>query len=105
MAALPIYGLSELYQEIAAVLPSGYELFAVNVSSGLSYRESDGSQGFTRTTGSGYCSCQQFARVEVLVNAPEHRVRADIDAELLVLRNRAANKDLDSRAARTSRFG
>jgi len=36
------------------------------------------------------------ARVEELINAPEDRIRAGIDAEFLMLRNRAASEDLDA---------
>jgi hypothetical protein len=36
------------------------------------------------------------ARVEELVNAPEERIRAGIDAEFLMLRNRAADADLNA---------
>jgi len=36
------------------------------------------------------------ARYEELLNQPLDRVRAGINAELLMLRNRAANEDLDA---------
>jgi hypothetical protein len=96
MAALPISGRSELTQELAAVLPPDHELFAVHVSSGLSYRESARRAGFHEDTGFKIMQMPAVrARVEELVSAPEERVRAGIDAEFLMLRNRAANDELD----------
>jgi hypothetical protein len=97
MAALPISGRSELTQELAAVLPPDHELFAVHVSSGLSYRESARRAGFHEDTGFKIMQMPAVrARVEELVNAPEERIRSGIDAEFLMLRNRAANEDMDA---------
>jgi hypothetical protein len=97
MAALPISERSELSKELAAVLSPDHELFAAEVASGRSYREAARRAGFHEDNGFRLVQMPAIrVRVEELVNAPEERVRAGIDAEFLVLRNRAANEDLDT---------
>jgi hypothetical protein len=96
MAALPISSRSELSQELAAVLSPDHELFAAEVASGRSYREAARRAGFHEDNGFRLMQMPAVrARVEELVNAPEERIRAGIDGEFLMLRNRAANEDLD----------
>jgi hypothetical protein len=97
MAALPISDRSELSQELAAVLSPDHELFAAEVACGRSYREAARRAGFHEDNGFRLMQMSAIrARVEELVNAPEERIRAGIDAEFLMLRNGAANEELDA---------
>jgi hypothetical protein len=97
MAALPIPDRSELSQELAAVLSPDHELFAAEVASGRSYREAARRAGFHEDNGFRLMQMPAVrSRVEEFVNAPEERIRAGIDAEFLMLRNRAASEDLDA---------
>jgi hypothetical protein len=78
-------------------MPPQHELFAVYVASGLSYRAAARSAGFHEDNGFRLMQLASVqTRVEELVRAPSERVRAGIDAEFLMLRNRAANEDLDA---------
>jgi hypothetical protein len=96
MAAVALSDRSELSRELAAVLSPDHELFAAEVASGRSYREAARRAGFHEDTGFKIMQIPAVrARVEELVNAPEERIRSGIDAEFLMLRNRAANEDLD----------
>jgi hypothetical protein len=97
MASLVVSKRSELAQELAAVLPPEHELFAAYVASGLSYRESARRAGFHEDNGFRLTKMPAVrARIDELVREPEERVRAGIDAEFLMLRNRLANGDLDA---------
>src|SRR5215472_1977504 len=101
MTALGNLDRGECLQEGAAIMPPQHELFAVYVSSGLSYRVAARSAGFHEDDGFRLMQIPSVrARVEELVHAPEERIRAGIDAEFLMLRNRATNEELnaDSRA-------
>jgi hypothetical protein len=92
-----------LFQELAAVLPPDHELLAVHVASGLSDRESERRAGFHEDNNFRLTKVPTVrARIEELASEPEERVRAGIDAELLMLRNRAANEDLDAEGRPTS---
>jgi hypothetical protein len=51
MAIVPISARADSSQELAAVLPPEHELFAVYVSSGLSYGESARRAGFHEDNG------------------------------------------------------
>jgi len=93
--AIPYH--TELAQELAAFLPPEHELFAVCVASVLSYRESARRAGFHEDSGLRLTRMPAvLARIRELASEPEERIRrAGIDAEFLMLRNRAANYDLD----------
>jgi len=97
MAARAIHERTELSQELASVLSPEHELFAASVASGMSYRTSAKTAGFNEHNGFKLMQMPAVrARVAELVNEPAERIRAGIDAELLMLRNRAANEDLDA---------
>ena len=97
MASGAIAGRTEPYREIAVVLPPEHEMFAVHVASGRSYRESARLAGFHEDNGFRLMQMPAVRdRVEELVNQPQERIRAGIDAEFLMLRNRAADQDLDA---------
>lgn len=97
MAIVPITERTDLSQELAAVLPPEDELFAVYVSSGLSYRESARRAGFHEDNGFRLTKMPAVrARIEELLSEPGESIRAGINAEMLILRNRAANEDLDA---------
>jgi len=88
---------SELAQELASVLSPEHELFASSVASGMSYRESAKAAGFSENHGFRIMQMPPVgARIEELLSEPAERIRAGIDAEFLMLRNRAANEDLDA---------
>jgi hypothetical protein len=92
-----IFERTELAEELAAVLPPQQELFAVYVASGLSYRESARRAGFHEDNGFRLTKIPAVrARIEELASEPVERIQAGIDAELLMLRNRASNEDLDA---------
>jgi hypothetical protein len=92
-----IHERTELSHELAAVLPPEQELFAVYVASGLSYREAAREAGFHEDNGFRLTKIPSVrARISELIAEPAERVRAGIDAEFLILRNRAANEDLDA---------
>jgi hypothetical protein len=96
MGAIPISECTELAEALAEALPLKHKLFAVQVASGLSYRESARRVGFHEDHGHRLMRKPAVrARVEELRDAPEEeRTRAGIDAELMMLRNRAATEDL-----------
>jgi hypothetical protein len=97
MPSVPISERTELSQELAAVLSPQHELFAVYVASGLGYRESARRAGFHEDNGFRLMQMPRLrVRIEELVSEPAERIRAGIDAEFLMLRNRAANEDLDA---------
>jgi hypothetical protein len=88
---------TELSQELAGILSPQHELFAVCVASGLSYRESTRRAVFHEDNGFRLTRVPAVrARKEELASEPAERIRAGIDAELLMLRNRASNEDLDA---------
>jgi hypothetical protein len=98
MGVTAIHERTELSQELAAVLSPQHELFAVCVASGLSYRESARRTGFHEDNGFRLTKIPAVrARIEELASEPAERIRAGIDAEFLMLRNRAANEDLDAK--------
>ena len=89
-----------LFQELAAVLPPDHELLAVHVASGLSDRESERRAGFHEDNNFRLTKVPTVrARIEELASEPEERVRAGIDAELLMLRNRAPTRTSMRKAA------
>jgi hypothetical protein len=96
MGAISISECTELAEALAEVLPLKHKLFAVQVASGLSYRESARRVGFHEDHGNRLMRKPAVrARVEELREAPEEeRIQAGIDAELMMLRNRAATEDL-----------
>jgi len=96
MGAISISGCTELAEALAEVLPLKHKLFAVQVASGLSYRESARRVGYHEDHGHRLMRKPAVkARVEQLRDAPEEeRIRAGIEAELPMLYNRTANGDL-----------
>ena len=96
MAGLAIADRGELARDLASVLSPEYELFASSMACGMSYRASARAAGFSESHGFRIMQMPRVrARVEELLGAPTERIRAGIDAEFLMLRNRAANEDLD----------
>lgn len=94
--SLAIEERSELSQRLAANLSAEYELFAVQVASGLSYRASAKVAGFSEDNGFRLMQIPQVrTRVAELLEQPETRVKAGILAEFMMLRNRAADADLN----------
>lgn len=86
---------SELSQELANNLTPEHEVFAVSVSSGLSYRNAAKVAGFAEDHGFRIMQLPRVrARVAELLQQPEIRVKAGINAELLMLRNRVADAEL-----------
>jgi hypothetical protein len=97
MASVAIPDRSEMSQELAVLLPPRHELFAVQVASGLSYREAARRAGFHEDNGFRLMQMPSVrARVGELVSEPSERIRAGIEAEFLMLRNRVANEDLNA---------
>jgi hypothetical protein len=95
MASFPTPERTELTQDLAVVVQSRHEQFAVLVASGLSYREAARRAGYNPDNSWRLMRTQAIQdRVAELVREPEERVRAGIELELVMLRNRAANGDL-----------
>jgi hypothetical protein len=86
---------SEVTQDLAVVVQSRHEQFAVLVASGLSYREAARRAGYNPDNSWRLMQTQAIQdRVAELVREPEERVKAGIELEFVMLRNQAANGDL-----------
>jgi hypothetical protein len=95
MATFPTSERAEVTQDLAVIVQSRHEQFAVLVASGLSYREAARRAGYNPDNSWRLMQTRAIRdRVAELVREPEERVRAGIELELVMLRNRAANGDL-----------
>ena len=88
---------AEVTQDLVVVVQSRHEQFAFLVASGLSYREAARRAGYNPDNSWRLMQTPGIRdRVEELIKEPEERVKAGIELELVMLRNRAANEDLDA---------
>ena len=86
---------AEVSQDLAVVAHFRHEQFAVLVASGLSYREAARRAGYNPDNSWRLMQTPAVReRVEELVREPDERVKAGIELELVMLRNRAAVGDL-----------
>jgi hypothetical protein len=86
---------AEVGQDLAVVAQFRHEQFAVLVASGLSYREAARRAGYNPDNSWRLMQTRAVrARVEELVREPDERVKAGIELELVMLRNRAGVGDL-----------
>ena len=86
---------TELAQDRAVEVESRHEQFAFLVASGLSYREAARRAGYNPDNSWRLMQSRAIReRVEELVSEPEERIRAGIELEMVMLRNRAADGDL-----------
>jgi hypothetical protein len=85
---------AELAVELASVLSPEYELFAASIAAGMSYRASAKAAGFSENHGFRIMQMPRVrARIEELVNVPDERIRARVNAEFLILLNRVSVAD------------
>jgi hypothetical protein len=85
---------AEVTQDLTVVVQSRHEQFAVLVASGLSYREAARRAGYNPDNSWRLMQTRAIqGGVEELVRQPEERVKAGIELDLVMLRNRAANGD------------
>jgi hypothetical protein len=95
MGAISIPERTGLSADLAVVLQSRQEQFAVLVASGLSYREAARRVGYNPDNSWRLMQSRAIReRVEELVREPDERVKAGIELELVMLRNRVADGDL-----------
>lgn len=93
--ALAVEERSELSQDLANNLSPEHEVFASQVASGISYRNAAKIAGFAENHGFQIMQLPRIrARVAELLTQPDQRVKAGINAELLMLRNRVADAEL-----------
>jgi hypothetical protein len=95
MASVPSLEHTEARQDLAVVAQLQHEQFAVLVASGLSYREAARRAGYNPDNSWRLRQTPAIReRVEELVREPDARVKAGIELELVMLRNRVADGDL-----------